>query len=144
PSQRRGQPALVAGPQLGHWLTGRASPGLAMGWLKQVFETDGFMPHGFCLVWNPVLIWLHVVSDALIGVAYYSIPVALLYFVARRRDLAFSWLFLLFAAFILLCGGTHFVEIWTLWHPDYALQGMLKAATALVSVGTAIMVWPIL
>ena len=115
-----------------------------MDWLKPIFNSGNLMPHGYCLVWNPALLWLQAASDGLIGLSYYSIPVALVYFVARRRDIAFGWIFSLFAAFILLCGTTHLVEIWTLWHPAYVAQGMLKAVTAVVSLGTAALLWPVL
>jgi len=97
------------------------------------------MPHGHCFLWNPGLIWLHVSSDALIALAYYSIPITLIYFVQRRRDLAFSSIFLCFAIFIVSCGTTHLMEIWNIWHPTYWLTGGVKAFTALVSVGTAIL-----
>src|SRR5207302_7479532 len=93
--------------------------------------------------WRLELVWLDVLSDSAIGIAYYSIPLALAYFVSRRRDLAFGWIFWLFAAFILACGTTHWVEVWTLWHPDYGLQGALKGTTALVSCITALMLWPL-
>jgi PAS domain S-box-containing protein len=115
-----------------------------MNWLTGILAERNLMPHGYCLVWDPALIWLHVTSDAIIALAYFSIPVALLYFISRRADVAFSWVFALFAAFIVLCGTTHLFEIWTLWHPDYALQGLVKAATALTSIVTAIMLWRIM
>jgi len=47
----------------------------------------------------------------------------------------------MFAAFILACGTTHWVEIWTIWDPVYGLQGAIKLITAAVSVATAIAVW---
>jgi hypothetical protein len=43
-----------------------------------------------------------------------------------------------------LCGTTHFVEIWTLWYPEYAAQGLVKVATAAISVATAIILWPLI
>ena len=107
------------------------------------FDESGLPPHGFCLLWDPTLIWLNVASDAVIGVSYYSIPLALAYFVLHRKDLAFSWIFYLFAAFILACGTTHFMEIWVLWRPAYALQGVIKAVTAAVSLLTAVLLWPL-
>jgi signal transduction histidine kinase len=103
-----------------------------------------FMPHGFCLKWTPGLVGLHVVSDAVIALAYFSIPISLLVFVRRRADLAFSWVFVMFGAFILLCGTTHVLAIWTLWHADYYAEGAVKAATALVSLATAGALLPIL
>jgi PAS domain S-box-containing protein len=98
---------------------------------------DFFIPHGHCYLWKPGLVGLHIVSDALTALAYYSIPVTLTYFVTKRRDVPFNWIFLLFAAFIISCGTTHIMEIWTLWHPNYWLSGFIKAFTAVVSVYTA-------
>jgi PAS domain-containing protein len=82
-------------------------------------------------------------SDALIAIAYYSIPIALVYFVRKRVDLPFNWIFLLFGAFIVACGTTHILEIWTLWHPTYWLSGFIKAITALISVYTALALVPL-
>ncbi len=97
------------------------------------------MPHGCCYFWNSGLITLHVVSDGFIALAYYSIPITLIYFVRRRRDVAFHWIFLCFAAFILACGTTHMMEILNIWHPIYWLSGIIKAITALISIITAIL-----
>ncbi|MBK1659339.1 PAS domain-containing sensor histidine kinase [Paracraurococcus ruber] len=112
--------------------------------LAALLDTEALTPHGVCLLWRPELLWLHVVSDALTGLAYWSIPVVLIVIAMRRRDLVFPWAFELFAVFILACGATHFMSIWTLWNPDYGLQGAMKAVTALVSVATAILLWPLL
>jgi len=84
-------------------------------------------------------VWLNVVSDSLIAVAYTSIPFTLVYFVRRRRDLPFNWMFVCFGAFIIACGATHIMEIWTLWHATYWLSGAVKAITAMASVPTAIL-----
>jgi signal transduction histidine kinase len=112
--------------------------------LRVLFQPSGLTPHGFCLLWEPGLLWLHAASDALIGVAYFSIPLALIIFVRHRRDIAFSWIFWLFAAFILACGTTHFLSIVTLWQPLYWLEGAVKAITAILSVVTAIVIWPLI
>ncbi|OCQ97189.1 hypothetical protein BCD64_16685 [Nostoc sp. MBR 210] len=85
-----------------------------------------------------MLLWLHIVSDSLIAIAYYSIPCTLLYFIRQRRDLPFNWIFLLFALLMLSCGTSHWIEIWTLWHPIYWLSGGMKAIAALVSLYTAL------
>jgi two-component system, LuxR family, sensor kinase FixL len=100
------------------------------------FKSDEFMPHGHCFLWKPGILWLHVISDTGIAAAYYGIPLALLYFVRHRKDLPFKNLFVLFAAFIVLCGTTHIMGIWVLWHPDYAMDGVIKALTAVVSIST--------
>jgi len=114
-------------------------------WLTNLLvATNGFMPHGACFMWQPAVLWLHVLSDSLIVLSYYSIPFALVYFVYKRTDLIYRWIFLLFGAFILLCGTTHLFSIWTIWHPNYWLEGLLKALTALVSMVTAILIWPLI
>jgi signal transduction histidine kinase/CheY-like chemotaxis protein len=106
-----------------------------------LFDPSGLTPHGFCLLWDPGLIWLHAASDIGIGVAYFTIPAALAVFVRRRRDLVFRPVFLLFAAFILLCGTGHLLDVLTLWVPAYWADGLVKAATATVSIITAVAVW---
>jgi signal transduction histidine kinase len=110
-----------------------------MGLIERLFSADGFMPHGMCYMWNPAVIYLHVISDAIIALAYYSIPVTLVYFVRKRKDLAFDWMFLCFAAFIVACGTTHLMEILNIWHPTYWLSGVIKAITAALSIVTAIL-----
>lgn len=107
------------------------------------FLSTSFIPHGHCYLWKPGLVWLHVASDLIIALAYYSIPLTLFYFVKRRQDLPFNSIFLLFGAFIVACGTTHVMEVWTLWHPVYWLSGTLKAATAFISFFTAMQMIPI-
>jgi signal transduction histidine kinase len=113
-------------------------------WIRRLLDSDTLSPHGICLLWRPELIWTHAISDALIGTAYFSIPVALAYFVTRRPDVAFTWVFWAFAAFILACGTTHYFSIWTLWFPDYGAEALIKAITAAASVATAVALWPLL
>src|ERR671932_1341406 len=93
--------------------------------LKNFFASNSFIPHWPCYLWKPQLVWLHIVSDSLIALAYYSIPIMLLYFVHKRRDVPFPRMFLMFGTFIIACGTSHLISIWTLWHPDYWLSGAL-------------------
>jgi PAS domain S-box-containing protein len=104
-----------------------------------LFSDVGFMPHGMCYLWRPGILSLHVVSDAMIALAYFSIPFTLVYFVRKRRDLEFDWMFLCFAVFIVACGATHVMEIWVVWEPAYWLSGTIKAVTAMASVPTAVL-----
>src|SRR6267143_2621620 len=109
-----------------------------------LLDSSMFSPHGICLLWEPELIWLHVGSDALIAMAYFSIPIALAILVSKRRDLKFGWVYWAFGVFILACGFTHVLSIYTLWVPIYGIEGLVKAATAMASVFTAGMLWPLL
>jgi PAS domain S-box-containing protein len=103
------------------------------------FSIGPFMPHGGCYLWTQSLIALHAISDGIIVLSYYSIPFTLLYFVRRRTDLKFPWIFVCFALFVLACGTTHLMEIWNIWHANYWLSGGIKAVTALVSASTAVL-----
>lgn len=97
-----------------------------------------FMPHGMCYLWKPGLIWLHAISDLAIALAYFSIPAMLIYFVYKREDAPFLNVFILFAAFIILCGIGHLLDVWTLWQPNYWVAGIERSATAFISCWTAI------
>jgi hypothetical protein len=105
---------------------------------------SGLAPHGFCLLWEPGLIWTYALSDAGIGLAYFSIPVALAVIARNRSDLVFRPLLWLFAAFILLCGTTHWIDVLTLWIPAYGIGAAVRLATALASILTAIALWMLL
>jgi PAS domain-containing protein len=112
--------------------------------LQNLFTTELFIPHGHCYLWKPGLVWLHLVSDSVIALAYYSIPITLIYFVRKRVDLPFDWIFLLFSTFIVACGTSHLMAVWTLWYPTYWLSGAIKAITALVSLCTAVLLVPLI
>lgn len=105
--------------------------------IKSPFHANNFIPHGHCYLWKTGLVWLHIISDATIAVAYYSIPILLIYFISKRKDVPFNGVFLLFGAFIIACGTGHLMDIWTLWYPNYWIAGGIKAFTAIISIYTA-------
>ncbi|MEW6543278.1 MAG: ATP-binding protein [Nitrospirota bacterium] len=126
--------------------------GLGLGLAAVLFEpavwrTDfasGLLSHGHCYLWRPGLVWLHVVSDSLIGLSYLVISITLTYLVYRaRQDVPFGWMLLAFGFFIVACGGTHLMEVWTVWNPLYWLAGNVKALTAAASVATAVVLPPV-
>jgi PAS domain S-box-containing protein len=105
--------------------------------LRDFFDSRSLVPHGHCYLWRPDLVWLHLLSDAFIALAYFSIPVMLVYFIRQRKDVPFGSIFWMFGAFIAACGTTHLLGVWTLWHPTYWVSGSVKALTAIVSLYTA-------
>jgi diguanylate cyclase (GGDEF)-like protein/PAS domain S-box-containing protein len=109
--------------------------------LSELLGSSNFMPHGHCYYWKPEILWSLVTSNLLIALAYYSIPLALIYFVRHRKDLQFNWIFVMFSAFIFACGTTHLIDIWTIWTPVYWLDIWARFTTAAVSILTAIMLW---
>lgn len=112
--------------------------------LTQWFDSTSFMPHGHCYLWRPHLLWLHVVSDAVTAFSYYSIPIALVYFIRKRSDIGFNWVFWMFALFIFACGTTHVMSIYTTWVPQYLSQGLVKALTAAASIITSYALWALM
>lgn len=112
--------------------------------LDTIFGYERFMPHGYCLIWEPVLVWMHVLSDLTITIAYYSIPLTIMYLVKKRKErIPYRWVFVMFAVFIFLCGTTHLIKIITLWYPMYYLQGIVNVLTAAVSIATALLIFPL-
>ncbi|NEO35249.1 MAG: PAS domain S-box protein [Moorea sp. SIOASIH] len=105
---------------------------------------ETFILQGNCYLQQPNLIWLHLISDSLITLAYYVIPILLVYLIRQRQDLPFKGLLILFGALIIASGTTHLMELWTLWYPAYWLSGSIKAITAIVSVYTAINLFSVL
>jgi diguanylate cyclase (GGDEF)-like protein/PAS domain S-box-containing protein len=103
--------------------------------------SEAMQPHGYCFLWQPTLLWLSVIANLLIAVAYFSIPVALLYFSYRRKDFHFRNLALFFSLFICACGLSHLISVFTIWTPIYGLQAVVEAITALVSSTVAIALW---
>ncbi len=108
-----------------------------MDFFVNLFSSE-FMPHGHCYQWRPDILWTHVISDGLITFSYATIPATLAMFTAKRGDLEFRGIFLLFASFILCCGATHALEIYSVWEGAYRLTGLMKAITAVVSLSTAV------
>ena len=104
--------------------------------LESLFRSD-YMPHGHCYWWKPDILWLNVISDSLIALAYFSIPIAIYIFVKRRTDLEFKGIFILFSLFIFFCGITHIISIFVIWNGTYGIHGLAKLATAIVSCITA-------
>lgn len=110
----------------------------------ETFLRKDLPPHGHCYLWDDNLVALHVISDALITLSYLTIPFALIYLVIKRDDLHFNYMFVMFGIFIFACGLTHLTNIYNVWNGAYWVSGAVKAVTAAASVGTAILVWPLI
>ena len=105
---------------------------------SKLFDTSDYPARWNCGNWTSGEGWLHILSDIGTWSAYTAIPIVLIYFTFKRRDIPYTRLFGLFAAFILLCGTVHLVEAIIFWYPVYRISGLLKLATAVVSWATVI------
>lgn len=118
--------------------------------------SEAFMPHGMCYLWEPELLWTHVLADTFTWLAYWTIPPALIYLVVKARQevpegadyleraIPYDWVFWAFGAFIVACGGTHLMAVWTVWRPDYWVSGGVKVITATASLATAVALPPLI
>lgn len=106
--------------------------------LNFLFDSSGFAPRWYCgTAWTQALGWTHIISDIVIFISYTSIPITLLYFLNRRKDLPFHNIILLFGAFILFCGFGHLIEAYIFWNPIYRFSALIQVLTAAVSFVTA-------
>ena len=112
--------------------------------LSHLVSTNDYLPHAYCIRWSPPLIWTFAFSDIVIFLSYFSMPVALAYFAHRRKDFPYPWLLWFFAAFIMACGTTHLMDAVVLWYPLYELDALLKVVTAIISVISAVILWPLM
>jgi PAS domain S-box-containing protein len=105
---------------------------------EKLFESD-FMPHGHCYFWRPEIMWSHAISDTVIALAYFTIPLSLIYIIRARKTIKYRWMAALFATFILGCGATHVMDVINIWEPFYRLDAVIRVVTAIASIGTAIL-----
>ncbi|MCM4154934.1 hypothetical protein [Gramella sp. AN32] len=101
-----------------------------------LFGTADWPPRWVCGKWSDFHGWLYIGSDVTIWLAYFIIPVVILWFVQQRPKIPFLPVFWLFAAFILLCGATHIIDAIIFWWPAYRLSALIKFFTAIVSLAT--------
>lgn len=113
-----------------------------LSFFSDLLDDTGFMPRWTCGDWSTAHGTLHILSDLAIWSAYFAIPGILVYFAARKKDLPFKAVFLLFGAFILACGMTHFMDAVIFYWPAYRLSGLIKFVTAVVSWSTVIALIP--
>ncbi|QFU21641.1 HAMP domain-containing histidine kinase [Shewanella eurypsychrophilus] len=106
------------------------------------FNNEAFMPHGMCYLWRPDILWTSVISDVVTALAYFSITLAVIVFVKRRKDLPYPWFFLLSGSVIFLaCGLSHLINAIVIWEPIYGVSSISKAVTAVTSLATGIVIW---
>ena len=112
--------------------------------LDSILDYQSFMPHGYCFLWIPEVLWSQIIAEITIASAYITISLVLFYLVLKRRHIPFSWVLVIFGTFIFLCGLTHLVGLITIWYPVYVLDSIVKIVTAAVSIAAAFLMFPLL
>jgi PAS domain S-box-containing protein len=104
---------------------------------SSVLDTQWWPARWHCGIWSPFHGWLYILSDAIIALSYFLIPLILLYFLYKRKQQSsFQLVVLLFIFFILACGLTHSMDAAMFWWPAYRVSALIKVVTASLSVGT--------
>ena len=112
---------------------------------KRLFATDEWPPRWHCGNWTSFHGWLYILSDITIWIAYFLIPLIILNYLGKKKNgVKFQKVYLLFAAFILLCGLTHFLDAMMFWIPMYRLNALVRFLTGLVSMLTVYYLFKIL
>jgi chemotaxis family two-component system sensor kinase Cph1 len=104
---------------------------------SNLFDTSRWPARWHCGYWSDFHGWLYIISDLAIWLSYFLIPVIIIgYFSKKRKSIKFHKVYFLFAAFILLCGATHFLDAVMFWVPMYRLNALIRLITAIVSIMT--------
>lgn len=116
-----------------------------LDFLSQLFNTEGFPPRWFCGTgWQPFTGWFMITADLLVFAAYLSIPLLLLFFVSRKKEVVFPKIFWLFAAFIFACGVSHLMDAIMFWWPAYRFNALERFITGLISWATVFALIPVI
>lgn len=116
-----------------------------MGNSGETIFSNQFMPHGFCFLWRPELVWLHALADLITALAYFAIPLTIFIILQKnKRHIPFRWVFGMLATFIFFGGLTSVLELISIWQPIYYLEGLVKVFTAAISFATALMMFPLI
>lgn len=107
-------------------------------YFRKLFSTADWPARWHCGNWTDFEGWLYIISDLMIWAAYFAIPLIILRYVIRKNSTIYTRLYYLFAAFILACGSTHFIDAMMFWIPVYRFNSLLKFATAIISWVTVI------
>jgi len=112
---------------------------------KNLFATDKWPARWHCGEWTSFHGWLYILSDLSIWIAYFLIPLIILNYVSRKKSgIKFQMVYILFAAFILLCGMTHFLDAMMFWVPMYRLNALVRFLTGCASILTVYYLFKIL
>jgi signal transduction histidine kinase len=102
-----------------------------------IFSTSEWPARWKCGYWSDFHGWLYIASELMIWVSYFLIPLIILNYLRKKNTiLKFNTAYIYFAAFILLCGSTHFLDALMFWVPVYRFNALVRFATAVVSVLT--------
>ena len=105
--------------------------------------SPNYLPHRYCYLQQPWLVWTNVTMDGLIAISYGAIFASLFWIAGKLRSIQdlrdYVWMLIAFGTFIVACGATHLMELITVWWPVYPAAAVVKVFCAAASVPTAIL-----
>lgn len=100
---------------------------------RNLFDSSDWPPRWHCGKWTEFHGWLYIISDLMVWGAYFAIPLIIVRYISRKTNIKFSRIYFLFAAFILACGATHFLDAVAFWYPAYRLSALVRFFTGVIS-----------
>jgi len=100
---------------------------------RNLFDSSDWPPRWHCGKWTDFHGWLYIISDLMVWGAYFAIPLIIVRYISRKTTIRFSRIYFLFAAFILACGATHFLDAVAFWYPAYRLSALVRLFTGIIS-----------
>ena len=97
-----------------------------------ILTSNLFFSQGDCYAWNLILVWLHLIGNSAIALAFYSIPLGLIYLVRKQKNQLLPPKFWFLSAFFTGCGTIYVLEVWAIWQPIYWLTGGVKIITVII------------
>jgi signal transduction histidine kinase len=109
-----------------------------VSFFSTILDTGNWPPRWQCGSWSTFHGWLYIISDIIIWISYFMIPLTLGFFIYKKKmePVPFRSIIILFIAFILACGLTHLIDAAIFWWPAYRLSALIRFVTATVSMGT--------
>lgn len=100
---------------------------------EELFNTSDWPPRWNCGEWSDFHGWFYILSDITIWLAYFIIPVIIIWYIQKKPNVPFLPVYWLFGAFIVLCGATHFLDALIFWWPGYRVSALVRFLTAIIS-----------
>lgn len=116
---------------------------LAHAGILSALLSPHYLPHRYCYLQQPWLVWTNVSMDGMIAISYAAIFGCLFWTAGQLRSIQhlrdYVWILVAFGTFIVACGATHLMEVITVWWPIYPFAAGVKIICAAASVPTAVL-----
>jgi PAS domain S-box-containing protein len=111
---------------------------------SRLFDTQDFHQPWEHALWNTGLGFALMAAHLATALAYFTIPVLVLFFLMRLKEVRWSRLWFLFFVLLVIGGLVHFLSASTFWWPAYRFHVVVNVAMAAISWVAVIALIPII